>query len=84
MSDVTSYLSVYVGETLLGEAPVDPDEELLLSGILDSLMVVRMIAHIEEQFSVKVPATDVVLDNMKSVRAIADYLERTFAVSGQS
>lgn len=78
MTSVESYLCHYIGETLLGERPVAAEEELLLSGRLDSLMVVRLIAHIEEKYALKIPATDVVLENMKSAGAMAAYLDRAF------
>lgn len=81
MKDVQTYLCQYIGETLLADVPVAPDEELLLSGLLDSLMVVRMIAHLEETFTLRIPATDVVLDNMKTAGAISDYLTRAFGES---
>lgn len=82
MTDLTQYLCEYIGATLLGEGAVAPEEELLLSGRLDSLMVVRLIAHIEERYSVKIPATDVLLDNMKSAEAMSGYLTRTFGHDG--
>ena len=82
MTDLTRYLCEYIGATLLGEGPVAPEEELLLSGQLDSLMVVRLIAHIEERYNVKIPATDVILENMKSADAMSGYLARTFGHNG--
>ncbi len=62
-------------ELLMGQnvALMDGDE-LLLSGLVDSLGAVRLIAHIEEQLGVRIPPEDVVIENFQSVDAIVAYL----------
>jgi len=48
------------------------DEDLLAAGLLDSLNLVRLISHIEEQFAVEIRIVDVGLDSFRSVSAIAE------------
>lgn len=75
-TDATQTLLTFVGGTLLDGMDIGPDDELLMTELLDSLSVTRLIAHIEQEFSLKIPAQDVVLDNMRSVSAIVGYLDR--------
>jgi acyl carrier protein len=67
----------FVGTELVSRnTVVQADDELLLSGLVDSLGVVRLIAHIEEQLGVKVPPEEVTLENFQTVRAIGEFLDR--------
>lgn len=50
------------------------DQDLLISGLIDSLGVVRMISFIEESMEVPVPPEDVTLENFQTVDKIAAYL----------
>lgn len=50
------------------------DDDLLNGGLIDSLGVVRLIAFIEETYSVKVPPQDMVIENFVSVQAVVEYL----------
>jgi acyl carrier protein len=56
-------------------ASLKADDELLSSGIIDSLGILRLVAFVEERFGVQMPDEDVVFENFHSVNAIADYLE---------
>ena len=55
-------------------AELGDDDDLLLSGTMDSLDVVRLVEHLESQSGTKIPAADVTLENFGSLRKIADYL----------
>ena len=69
----------YIQEDLLaGQEDVDisADEELLESGLVDSIGVMRLIGFVEETYGLKVPPQDMTIENFMSVNAICDYLER--------
>ena len=51
------------------------DQDLLLSEMLDSLGVMRLVAHLEEQTGRSIPPEDVTLENFRTLNAIAHYLE---------
>jgi acyl carrier protein len=53
-----------------------PDEKLLERGLLDSLGILKIVSFCEEQFGITIPDTEVLPDNMDSVRAIAALVER--------
>ena len=57
------------------EAVLDDDEDLLMSGQLDSMSAMKAIAMLERTFSLTVPASDVTYDNFRSINAIATYLD---------
>ena len=58
-----------------GKAELKDDDELLLSGLIDSLAVVRLIAFIEEDLGIHVPPEDVIIENFQTLQAMSDYLE---------
>jgi len=79
---LTRSLCAFISDDLLGGMAIAPEDELLLSDLLDSLSVVRLVAHLEESFGITIPPEDVVLDTMQSADAIATYLEEKHAVKG--
>lgn len=52
------------------------DQDLLISGLVDSLGVVRMINFIEQSLQVAIPPEDVTLENFQTVNKIAAYLQQ--------
>ncbi len=71
-------LARYIATDLLNEADriIGHDEDLLASGLLDSLGVMSLVHFIEQDHAIDVPAEDVTIDNFVSMRAIDDYLRR--------
>jgi D-alanine--poly(phosphoribitol) ligase subunit 2 len=68
-------------ELMIGQDELlNDDEELLLSGRIDSLGIVRLIALIEEDFQIHIPPEDVIIENFMTLQAIASYLEVRIAV----
>jgi acyl carrier protein len=69
-------------ELIVAEISLDPDEpvdattDLLLTGLVDSLGVVRIVQWIEEELGLTVEPTDVVLENFQTVGAMVAYVER--------
>ena len=53
---------------------IGEDEDLLASGLLDSLSVMSLIHFIEQDLGIDVPAEDVTIENFVSLRAIDAYL----------
>lgn len=64
----------FISSTLLGGEIVAASDELLLSGILDSLGVMSLVAFIEKERGLNIPAQDLTIENFASVDAISDYL----------
>jgi acyl carrier protein len=53
-----------------------PGDDLLGSGLVDSLGVMRLVNHIEEQHGIRVPPEDVTIENFLTVSRICSYLEK--------
>jgi acyl carrier protein len=75
--DLTAELLTLVAEdiSLTGE-PITSDTELLLSGMVDSLGVVRVVHWIEERCGISVDPADVTLEHFETVGAIVAYVCR--------
>lgn len=67
----------YVSAELLAdpELGLDEHEEILATGRIDSMSVMRLVSFIKDEFSISIPNEDLVLDHFKSVHAIDTYLD---------
>lgn len=66
-----------VVEALAGKpAPADPDDSLFESGLLDSFMLVDLVAAIEAKFKIKVPDADLNPRKFDSLARIDSYLSQ--------
>jgi acyl carrier protein len=64
-------------ENLTGKtAPSDPDESLFESGVLDSFVLVDLVAALEEAYKVKIPDSDVSPRKFDSLARIDAYLSQ--------
>lgn len=78
MSDNRFLIRDFILHELLNGEQADElefDTNLLVSGLVDSLGMVRLIAHLEEKLCVKIPPEDVTIENFISIDVMADYLK---------
>ena len=66
-------LVAFLTDDLNVEGPLDAETELFSSGLLDSVAMVNLIAHIEDQARIEVRASDVTLDNFDTIARIMAY-----------
>lgn len=69
----------YIEEELSNEElddGIELTEDLLGSGILDSLGMMNLISFLEEEFNCKVLPEEMVIENFMTVANILDYLKR--------
>jgi len=66
----------FIQSSLLHGKSVALDEDLLISGTLDSLNVMALVAHIETDHGIAVPPEDITLDNFETLNAIGTYLTK--------
>ncbi|HKQ75614.1 MAG TPA: acyl carrier protein [Blastocatellia bacterium] len=57
------------------EAP-SADTDLMESGLLDSLTLVELMSTLEEQFGVHISFDEVEIDNFRSARRIAEFVNQ--------
>ena len=68
----------YIQDNLLtgkGKIELSPEDDLLGSGLLDSMGVMRLVGFVEENFNIKIPPEDIVIENFMDVKAITNYVE---------
>lgn len=75
MSHTKQIFDFVVDELLLDpDEELSIDDELLMSERIDSLGLMRLIAFIDEELEVKVPYSEILIENFRDVRTIGDYL----------
>lgn len=70
LAQVEQRLLAVFAERLHLDVP-SADTELLDTGLVDSLMLVELLAHLEEEFGLTVTAEDLEIENFRSVERIA-------------
>lgn len=77
MKPIKSDIKHYIVDQLVVEpAGLDlkDDDDLLLSNLLDSLGVMRLVEYLEGLTDMKIPPEDITIENFQSVNKIAEYL----------
>jgi acyl carrier protein len=79
---IESIITTFIAEEILAnrDAVLDAEENLLTSGYVDSVGIMRLIAHLEATLDTKVPPTDLVPQNFRTIRIMAAYLSSLAAV----
>ncbi len=65
----------FIETDLLSGQKLEDDQELLLSGMVDSLGVMKLVSFIDKDLGIRVPHSDIKLRNFATIDAIANYLE---------
>jgi acyl carrier protein len=63
---------------------VDEHASLLEGGIIDSLAIIEITAHIERTYAVRVDEKDLVPENFDSLAAMKSYIEKKVATEDDS
>jgi len=60
----------------LGKKSLDPDEDLLEQGIVDSLGIMKLVVFMEDTFGIKVDDAEIVPENFNNLNSIVTFVER--------
>jgi acyl carrier protein len=60
----------------LGKKSLDPDEDLIEKGIIDSLGILKVVLFIEKTFGIEIVDEDVVPENFRSVNTMVKFVEQ--------
>ena len=75
--NIEESLKKFVREELLNNSvEVDVNENLLTDGMVDSLGMLRIVTYIEELLNIKIPHEDLLIENFRTIRVIAGYLQQ--------
>ncbi len=81
--DLEARIAQLFADRLQIEVPA-ADVDLFAAGIVDSLMFVKLLASLEEQFSVHVSFEELEIDDFRTVRQIASFVAAKQAAPGKS
>lgn len=81
--DTAAVVTKFIVEVLLADDPVDdldPDYDLVATGIIDSLGFLRLMGWLQEEFGVTDDA-NMGMDDFRSVRAICEFIDNTMPLA---
>ncbi len=55
---------------------IDPEEDLLGTGLIESMAMMRLIAFLEEEYSIKVTPQEMTIENFMTVEAMVNFINR--------
>lgn len=58
---------------------IGEDVDLLTTGTLHSMALIRLVACIETKYDIKIPPTDLVIENFLNIKAMETYISKTLA-----
>jgi acyl carrier protein len=70
---ISTEVATYEGE------PIQAETDLLLTGLVDSLGVIRVVAWMEDTLGISIDPTDVTLENFQTIELMVNYAERRTA-----
>ena len=60
----------------LRKGSLDPNEDLLGQGLIDSLGLMKLITKLEAAFCVQIADEDIVPENFQTVKILTEFIER--------
>lgn len=72
---IISNLRAFLEKSSQGQ-PFSDDEDLLARGLLDSLLILAMVAHVEDSFGIQLDFDDLTEDSFKSLSAMSELVFR--------
>jgi len=57
-------------------AELKESDDWLANGLVDSLGIMKIVTFVEEELKTSIPEADVTVDNFKSLKDVAQYLEK--------
>ncbi|MFK7822087.1 MAG: acyl carrier protein [Planctomycetaceae bacterium] len=73
--EISDTLRQFVQTEILGdETSVSYTEDLLGDGVIDSLGIMRIVAHIESEYKFGVPPEDVTIEHFSTLDAMGRYI----------
>ena len=76
MTDILDIILEFIRDEIVknpDQVP-DPQENLLASGVIDSVGIMLLVRHLEAKLGVKIPARDLVPKNFRTIEVMASYL----------
>lgn len=59
-----------------GAASIQDDTKLISTRMIDSIIALRLVSHLEEKFNVEFEAHEVNQDNLETINHIAEFVQK--------
>ena len=83
-ADLIGQIGFLMSEKLMAPA-TSPDDDLLSTGLLDSMSLIQLLVSLEEHFEIHIPLDEVEIEDIRSVQSIARLIaSRICAQSGSA
>ena len=75
---MSKILIQYIQEQLLvnPDIEISKEDDLLGSGLVDSMGMIKLITFIEKEFDIAIPPQDMIIENFMTVAYIEQYLKQ--------
>jgi acyl carrier protein len=80
MEETRATIRAFLGERL-GTAALGDDQDLLASGLVNSLFALELVLFVEEEFAIKIENQDLERDNFKTINSLAQLIARKTALT---
>ena len=70
-SAIVEDLCSFIGSHALSDEPIRPETDLLSSGLLDSMLVIDLVSHVEAAHGVALADADITPKHFRSVTPLA-------------
>ncbi|MFD1613742.1 acyl carrier protein [Gelatiniphilus marinus] len=76
--EINKILSTYITNEFVQDQPekIAFNDDILSSGIVDSIGMIRLVNFIEKEFGIEVLSEEMTFDNFKSIETITDYIQQ--------
>jgi len=58
---------------------IEDDQDLLLSGLIDSLHILKLVSYLEQEYDISIPPEDVLIEHFGTLTDIQDYMSKRTA-----
>jgi len=84
--DIMKELEIYIIEEIRfsdhKEESIDPAENLILNGTIDSLGILKITGFLEHKFKIKITDDDITQENFTSMNCMKRFIENKIGDSG--
>lgn len=76
MKDLEKFLlSEIISNSGLDKNFIAPDENLISSGIIDSMGILKLVSYLEKSFNIKIANEEIVPENFQTLNSLVQFVE---------
>jgi methoxymalonate biosynthesis acyl carrier protein len=75
MNEIQSQIKTFLAK-FFGNHDLQPDEDIFALGFVNSMFAMQLVLFVEQEFNISVENEDLELENFRTIKAIANLVER--------